>query len=522
MLGGEPDAGSLDRDNAWLLSKWHVDLYTRRGVGLGLDLIDTRIKNANLSGLKLYHIYDLDPNLQRSNTPRSGVDPHRFQALLQYRKDLNLFPDGDSYVDINLDIHSDRFFLEDYLPNSFRVNPQPDNTVSFIHQQGYHHFTAMVRAQPNPFYQSDVRYPELSWDRIRAPIWGKNLLYETQNSIGIIREFLADFEEDQLQSTLSSLPIGDPQIPLIQDQLDEPGFVRAHSWHEFSYPTQYGDWLNLVPRAGLGFTSYKDVFGNQSTHHRFVSFAGWGINEFLHVVQPYLSFSHITSDDNPENLNPIDRLTPTTRPPPIHLGRYTALDEIFDSTILRLGVHNRLLTKRNGGTHQWLTLNTYLDVFMDDPQFERGFSNLYNDLVWHPLPWVNLSLETQLPIIEGGAGFSEIVTRATFMPHENWEFTIGHRHLDSHPLLNDSNRVDLRVYNRLNENWGVGLYNRWELDQGILELQQYSLHHNTESWVISGGIFHRNNVGKDDWGGVLSFTLKALPSINLPLRVDAE
>ena len=32
---------SSERQNAWLLSQWHLDLLTKRGLGTGVDLFDT-------------------------------------------------------------------------------------------------------------------------------------------------------------------------------------------------------------------------------------------------------------------------------------------------------------------------------------------------------------------------------------------------------------------------------------------------------------------------------------------------
>ena len=537
MLGGQGER----KEGAWLLSKWHADPYSKRGLGAGLDLLDTRLNgNPNLGWLKLYYINDLAPSTPRSRIPRGKLNEDRYHARLQYRKKIPAFRNSSAYLDANLDWHSDRFYLEDFLPDDFLTDPQPDNTVSLVHRSRYSLLTLLARVRPNDFYQSDVRYPELTWDRVRAPVFGGSFLYETRNSAGLLREYLAAHEAAALRERLASLPAGHPDIAAIQGTLSDRGYLRLASWHEFSKPLTLGGWLHLMPRVGAGFTAYRDRRNGGASFNRSLAFAGldgslkfskryphvhskkWGINEFLHVIQPYFSFSQVSTGDNPPDLLPIDRLTPSTRPPPIHLGRFSAVDDIHDWTILRLGLHNRLLTKRDGGTHQWLTLNTYLDVFLDDPEFQRTYSNLYNDLAWHPLPWARLDLETQFPLLGDGSGFTEIATRATFMPRENMEVSLGFRYLDSHPILNDSWRVNLSFYTRLNERWGFRAHNRWELETGKLELQQYSLHRDFDSWVVSFGLYHRDNPGRDDYGGVLQFTLKEFPGLSLPLRLKTE
>ena len=34
-----------ENKDAWLLSRWHLDLRASRGLGTGVDLVDTRVEN---------------------------------------------------------------------------------------------------------------------------------------------------------------------------------------------------------------------------------------------------------------------------------------------------------------------------------------------------------------------------------------------------------------------------------------------------------------------------------------------
>jgi len=131
---------------------------------------------------------------------------------------------------------------------------------------------------------------------------------------------------------------------------------------------------------------------------------------------------------------------------------------------------------------------------------------------------MTLGLETQFPI--SGEGFTEISTVANFMPTKNLELRLRHRYLDSHPTLDDSNRVDLRSYYRLNDDWGFGFYQQWELEDGTLERQQYTINRNFDSWVASLGLLHRDNREQEEFGILFSFTLREFPSLNLPLSLN--
>ena len=46
MLGGDTDPGTGEENkDAWLLSRWHLDLRATRGAATGVDFVDTRIEN---------------------------------------------------------------------------------------------------------------------------------------------------------------------------------------------------------------------------------------------------------------------------------------------------------------------------------------------------------------------------------------------------------------------------------------------------------------------------------------------
>ena len=227
----------------------------------------------------------------------------------------------------------------------------------------------------------------------------------------------------------------------------------------------------------------------------------------------------LQTDDLDPLLRPIDRLTPSTRPRALQPGRFAATDDLTDFQILRLGVRNQILTKRNGSSHQWLSVNTYFDIFGEDPEFDRSVSNLYTDIHWSPLPWLDLTVETQVPLFSD-SNFTEIATGLTFMPGSNTEIAVSHRYLQDHPILEDSSRLQLRFYHRINEEWGIGATQRWEFEDNSLEFQQYTVHRNFDSWAFSAGVFTRDNSDENEYGAVFSFTLTEFPSINLPLSVD--
>lgn len=563
MLGGDDGASGAE---PWLLSRWNFDIRTRRGLAGGFDLIDRRVEdNPNLTGFSFYYANDLDPTISRTGLPRPVLNEDRWRAMMQYRFELP-FEDGNWRIDTNLTALSDNYYLEDFDPKSFRTDPNPDNTIGLFRHDDSSLLGLVARVRPNPFYRSDARI-ELSLDQSRRPLFGLPILHEGQTSLGLVEEEMGTGTRSNVRAALT-LPAGNPRLPVILSQLPpyerqlvlriralpaaspaipslltqlyEPGYTRFHTYQELSMPLKVGGWLNITPEVGAGYTGYSSANGPENSFDRMLLYVGaeasvkfskdygdyynrdWGLDGLLHVVQPYLRYSLVSAENNEPLFPSVDREYITTRPRTLAPNRFTAIDSLRDWHIIRIGMQNRLITRRDGQSYEWLTLDTYIDGFFEDPELNRSFSNLYNDLTWHPLPWLDVALETQVPILNDGSEYSEVNTRFRFMPNENVEFSIGSRYLNNHPILTDSTRIDLTGYIRLNDKWGIGATHIWELDDGTLELQQYTIHRDFNHWIASLGFSSRDNRVDNEYGVVLAFTLKDFPSASVPLSIDSN
>ncbi len=565
MLGGERNPETGENEDAWLLSRWKFDIRARRGIGTGLDLVDTRSGNGNYGWLSLYYLNDLDPSVRRSGLPRGFVNEDRYRLELKHRLPLEFPDNAEWYLDSNLTWLSDSYYLEDFEPTLYRNNPAPDNTLGLFRRDDRSLVSLFTRLRINDFYRSDTRLPMFAFDLARGPLLGTPILHEGTLSLGVLGVETGDITrksliepilsgapnstrllnqlqgyERQLVQRIRSLPPTDPRIPALRAQLLDTGFTRFHTYQELSLPVTLGGWLNIVPQLGIGHTRYWSVDSPVGDDHRTLFHAGteaslkfsrdfgnyrnpgWGIDGLLHVIQPYANWSLVSTTDLEDTFPQIDRLTFTTRPRTLSPARFTAIDSLESWNIVRLGARNRLLTHRDGQSYEWLYVNTYIDAFVEDPELNRDVSNLYNDVTWAPLPWLEVDLETQFPVVSSGSGFSEFASRVRFLPRPDFEFSIGYRLLDNHPVLLDSSRIDLEAFARLSENWGLGVRQTWELDDGTLEVQQYTLHRDLGNWVAGVGLTQRDNRIRQEYGIVFSLTLKDFPSVSLPFSIDAQ
>ncbi len=569
MLGGKYNEATGENEAAWLLSRWHFDLRARRGIGTGVDLVDTRVENKEeITGLSLYYLNDQNPEISRSGVPRGDVSNDRYGVELKHRLPLKFPDDADWRIDANLTWLSDPYYLEDFQPSEYRTNPAPDNTLGIYRRDEGSLLSLYGRFRINDFYRTDTRSPEVAFDQARAPLFGLPILHEGNTSFGVIGERAADpttgsilnpllkmnagdpdapellrqlsgFER-QLAEKMLALPLDDPRRAAIRTQLLDSSYTRFHTYQELSMPLTLGGFFNLTPEAGFGYSRYDSVEGPVGSSDRTSVHAGvegsvkfskdfgnfnnrsLGLDGLKHILQPYAHWS-VVSTNNFEPDGPlVDRLTPTTRPRPLDPTRFTAVDEMQSWNIVRLGARNHLLTRRDEQTFEWLYLDSYLDAFFEDPEGRRNFSNLYNDIRWQPLPWLGVDVETQFPLANGGSGFHEFAGTLRFMPSQSFEFSFGYRLLNGHPVLVDSDRFDVQTYTRLNEHWGIGSRHTLELDDNTLELQQYSIHRDLGNWVAGMGLTHRENRLADEFGVIFSLSLKDFPSVSLPFEIDSE
>ena len=596
------------------LVKYKLDLRSARGVAGGGDFIALRDKdNDNWGKLKVYFAEDTNPLINKAGENRLDVPTDRFRVDFQHRIYITGPAERTWYLDFDINKMSDQYFLEDFFLTEFLKNREPDNQVSLVHSDPRYTATLMAKFQLNDFYRTDTRMPEVAFDFTRQPIFNTGFFYQGTTSFGVQKELLGSQEKDlalaqqsagmqflarngsfaaggnsfgldtgyynQLLGHPSGQGISDNDVALglqkLQAFLSENAFDRFYSYHEALYPTTVFGWLNLVPRAGVGFASYSDIKGssipNLSSATRGIFHLGldasvkfsktwdevksdtFGLDGLKHTVQPYVNWSYL--DTNSINgLPQIDRTVTSTRPLPLDIPMYTGVDSLSSWNIARVGVRNLLQTKRDGGSYtpdydpnspaaitasaqpySWAGLNTYVDVYMKDPGIDpalesnlaaltgkipsRTSSNLYNEMFWRPIPWLAFVADTQLPL-GGPLSYTEANYGVTFMPDKDVAFSVGNEYLQNHPLFANSNLVYTRFYARINDNWGFSMNHVYEFADKTLQYQSYSIHRDLNSWVASFGFLQHDNGGTKDFGVIFSLTLKDFPQFTVPLDTD--
>jgi Organic solvent tolerance protein OstA len=517
-----------------------LDLRARRGAAIGFES-DTKYgkDDSSWAKLKTYYIQDQNPLLNRTLLPRGSVPTGRYRVSLEDQTNFT----SDIYGIVDITKLSDAFVMQDFYQNEFRFDPVPDNVVALTKSDPFYTLTAVTRFQANGFFEQTERLPEVALDVKRHALFGGPIFYEGETSTADLRRNFAN-----------------------ASGFEDYGTVRLDTFHQLLYPNTYFGWLSVVPRVGFRETYYgetrdlgKTIFTpndnpfipnfllpdptaatpiiNGGEGYRTVLNAGveasfklsrewedvqnraFGLDGLRHIIQPFTNFSYAWNNGlDPAAVLQFDRFEPSTQLRPIDFPQFTSIDSIDNWTIWRVGVRNRLQTRRDDLTVSWLELDTYVDVNFDNPFDRTPYSNLFNTLNFTPVPWASLVINSQIPAFD--KGFTEVNTNIVFQPFANLQLNVGHRYLNSNPFFDNSSLFVVGGYYRFDENWGLGVQEQYEATTQILEQQRYSVYRDLTSWVASVGAVIRDNGGVKEYGVLLTFTLKAFPKLGFDLNFD--
>lgn len=539
-------------------ARLRLDLMSDRGVGAGIESEWTNGKNGRDWGrFRFYGINDQSPGTNESSLEREEIDHGRYRISLQARQYIT----EDIYASVDINKLSDARVLEDFDEGNFRKNPNPDNSITLTYWNEDFTVTLLGRQNLNDDdFDGTERLPELGLDVKRQPFFKLPVYYEGESSAGFLRRNYADGS--------------------IFEDYDT---ARVDSFHQWTLPLSIKEKVSIIPRIGIRGTYYSDsgryfdrtitetieeeirdeegnltetarreisrtsreldeggsifrpVFNagiemsfKVSKAYENVQSRALGLDGLRHVIQPWLNLGYTYAGEDPLEILQFDRLNPSTQLPPIDYPQFNSIDSIDSGTILRLGVRQRWQTRRDNLTMNWLEWNAWFDTRFDMPGYgqtmfadDGTFSNIYQRIRWTPLSWLSFDMNAQLPLFD--SGFTEINPRVSFMPYQDLRLSLGERYLDGHPLFRDSNLLDFSAYWRVNDHWGFGLRESYEFDSGTLESQRYELHRDLSSWIATLGFTVRDSGGdQQDYGVLLTFTLKDLPGVRLPLSVDPE
>jgi len=497
--------------NDKLDTELHLDYRQRRGVGLGPD-VNYNYGRWGEGTFKFYYLHDEDPD---SDAHGANIPANRervyFTYLAQPLTNLSI----RSMVRQQGDTNIVRTFFE----REYRENPQPSTFVEA--NKFWDNFSLDTYVQPrlNDFLETVERLPDVRLTGYQQQLGASPLYYGSESSVGYYRRLFAE---------TNSMPTG----------MDYSA-ARADTYHQITLPYTFFGWLNVAPRVGGRFTYYSDASGPGSTWEEetrgvfntgaeasFKASRVWPsvenrffeVDGLRHILQPSFNYVYVPKPSaTPNQLPQFDYVLPSLRLLPIDFPDFNAVDSIDSENVLRLGLRNKLQTKRDGKVANLLNWDLYTDWRLDPRSDQTRFSDVYSDVASWPWSW--LRFESLTRYNPENAQLRMAFESATLQPNNTWSWSFAYFYLRDYYSATDptawgegTDNFLSTIFYRFDDNWGFRLTHRYDLREGQLSEQAYSIYRDLRSWTAALTLRLREDQnGKDDVTVAFVFSIKAFP-----------
>ena len=425
-----------------------LDYYNNRGFGYGNASEITTPNSVTQSFL--YGINDSNPRYSAPNTSRySPFSPYIYDI------DLRNF----THLTDRLDFRgrfaqiSDIYFLYDYFGNLASIDPAPPTYANLDYQLDWAALSANIRPQTYTWYTTTQELPKLQLTIPRQELFA-NIYYQGQTQASYLSQKWTQLNQ--------SRPGGLPNP------------ANYNSWRfdtvNFAYYPIQMDVFNLIPRAGFRLTGYSNssntavsdsdlnnmiavsqpestataTFNNYDTKGgstaRFIPEFGmtlntktsqswegvknayWNMDGLRHVATPYIDYTYLTPSQKRD-----------------HILYFDDIDRIDTQNFVRIGIDNRLRTRRGGWkssqAYTWAQMHNYLDFLFNADSRKNETSGTIKNLgdfgnIITVTPTENLNLNAQILVDAGqmiGSNFGTCLASSnvggTWNFADGWGFT---------------------------------------------------------------------------------------------------
>ncbi|MFH1281940.1 MAG: LPS assembly protein LptD [Candidatus Omnitrophota bacterium] len=416
------------------------------------------------------HKWDIDE--------RTNVTAEFFKITDQRRKDDLTYP-------------ATRSFLQDYFFREYEKDSQPLSYALLHHAFNYSSLDILLQMRTNHWFDQIERKPEINYNLPSLQLGESPFYFENISQFGNYNKKKV-VTSDPLTSTYS------------QDR-DNVTVTRLDTKNTLSFPTKIS-FIQFRPFVSSRQTYYDRGANGQSGITRTIFYSGadmstkffrvfnvktnalgLDINGLRHIITPSIGYLY-------------------THPPTIpisNIKQIDAVDAIYRGNTATLSLSNKLQTKRNGQSVDFvdflITTNVALDPKTGDNAFlyprageslKDNFSDILFTLKVLPFSWMRFESDATFAHADHRIGnvnfnkFSVANYSLGFDLGEKGSFTLGQRY-----ERKGKNEATLGFKWRLSPKWKFGIYERFNfkksssLDWGFQE-QEYTLTRDLHCWDL--------------------------------------
>jgi LPS-assembly protein len=491
-----------------------ADYRSLRGFGGGADL-NLHLGQWGEVATKYYYLHDEDPEYGNP-----AVVPPADRQLFGFGYNATPYTNLNFKAQVNY--LSDSLILPEFFQKDYVRDPQPSTFFEINKLFNNFSLDVLTAVQINDFFETVERLPDVQLTGFRQQVFHTPFYYESKSSIGYYnREFAIS----------NGVPTG----------LDYAA-ARFDTYHQVTLPETFFGWLNVIPRVGGRWSYYGEESGpggtNEATPRTVFNTGaeatfkmsrlwasatnGWlALDGLRHIIEPSVNYVYVPSPNpGPAELPQFDYAQPSLRPLPIEFPDYNSIDSIASQNVIRMGLRNRLQTKRAGQLENFLFWNVFTDWLLTPDPGQSTFADLYSDLVFRPRTW--LTFESEIRYDVGRSLLAAAQHTLTLRPNETWSWSLSHWYLNDElaavltPPQTGNNLLISTLYYKLNENWGLRANHQYEIREGVMQSQSYAIYRDLRSWTAALAFRVQNNQGSPrDITIAFTFSLKAAPRFSV-------
>lgn len=462
---------------------YHVDYREKKDIASGVDLEYAPGKLGQGLVRTYYmnertltkHIWD------KRTTPT--VERERYRVEWRHRVDIDPQTNfiGQYYK------LSDSTILKDYFEKEYREDQVPSTYFLLTRTMANSSMSLRVDKRVNRFESTVERLPEVNYTLNNQQIGDSGFYFKSNNTASNLVKKGAS-PSDASDRTFRFDTDNEVSRPF------KAGFVELRPYVG-TEQTYYSRTVNPEDENSVRGIFRTGVDASTKFYRLYdVSFNKWGIevNRLRHVITPTVSYIF-------QN----DPTMPTSK-----FYQFDSIDARERSDKVALGIENKLQTKRKGQAVDIFRSLLTADYRLEDDPNRGGIGDIILDDEFYPNQYLTFSHDLTYDNQAGNlksANFDMYIK-----DNKRWEFDISRRY-----TRDDDDLITTQLSYTFNPKWRTVVYDRWNVDNGDWEEQQYSLIRDLHSWEMELAFRDKNKYedsGSEVW---VIFRLKAFPSVGL-------
>jgi len=497
-------------DNDWgafLLSKWRyylnegargivrLDWREKKDVASGIDL-EYKTKKYGEGMLRSYYMNERNLDAKRIWDERLSptIEKERYKMEWRHKWDI----DDDTSTMWQYYNLSDEGILKDYFKREYEKDGNPSTYFLFKRSLPRGVLSFRTDHRINRFETKTERLPEIQYNLTNAEIGNTGLYFRNVTTYSNLSRKIAEPSTQRFETMRVDFE-GDISYPVKLKFLEFRPYVGGReTYYSKTNDSSKYNIIRGVFESGVDIsTTFYKIFDVDT------EFFGAEINRLRHIVTPSAAYNF--------------RADPTV--PSSYLDQFDgSIDSISRNHAITFSLENKLQTKRKDQSVDLARaiLSTTYNL-KEDPS-QQGFDTIRLDVELKPTSWMRFDFDSgystqddrlrdaNFEVILSDPGNEKINDLGEeVIEDSNWTFKIRKRlNVDSDDILTWEHTWDI------NPLWSLKTYQRFDLDTGSMEEQEYTVVRDLHAWEVEVILNDKKHGGSEI---MFAFRLKAFPDI---------